>query len=357
MTGISKRPASNTCAEGMPDSGADSVYDQTQNDNSEIIINLPLPNDRHAENPGASAPLFRFSFAGTAPTDADGQLFTIALPVLDRQTISESWVTAGPVHAGEDNHIRFAAADHYLVAHLASNASELKHTERTVEDMYSRLLVFCKRQGFSHLVRTWNYLPDIHHDDGLERYRRFSVGRAHAFDATELADDRLPAGTVIGSAPGTAMSVTTLATRVPLRMVNNPRQVDAFRYPAQYGPRSPSFSRAVLLPGQPKQCLLVSGTASIVGHESLHPNDVAAQTEETCANIIHLIDEAQREQPDRTRRNFSKAAFRVYLRDPEYLEVARAIHQAHFGDAPTIYLQGDICRQELLIETEAAIWL
>ncbi len=40
--------------------------------------------------------------------------------------------------------------------------------------------------------------------------------------------------------------------------------------------------------------LFISGTASIVGHRSLHIGDTAAQTRETLTNIEALLGEANR---------------------------------------------------------------
>src|SRR5690606_13866131 len=68
--------------------------------------------------------------------------------------------------------------------------------------------------------------------------------------------------------------------------VENPRQVSAYRYPRQYGPTPPAFARAMLSPA--KQ-LLVSGTASVVGHASHHVGDAAAQLDETARNLDSLM--------------------------------------------------------------------
>lgn len=355
MTSLGRQAISEPGSDSAPLKESGPMKDQSA-DQVESTVSLPVPNGSRTNQSDTSATLFRFNFDANGQAKADSQTFTIALPMLDQQNISECWTTPGPVRTGDEAGIQFAASDHYLVAHLTCAESELQDTERAVQDSYSKLMAFCSGAGYEHPVRTWNYMPDINLDDGLERYRRFSVGRAHAFDTAGMTDDRLPAGTAIGTVSGTPMCITVLATKVPLRMVNNSRQVDAFRYPAQYGPRSPSFSRAVLIPGQPNDCLLVSGTASVVGHESLHPGDVEAQAEETCANIAHLIKDAQSGEPA-GQGNYTRATFRVYLRRPQDLDAVRSIHQAHFGAAPTIYLQGDICRQELLLETEAAIWI
>ena len=82
------------------------------------------------------------------------------------------------------------------------------------------------------------------------------------------------------------------AARVPGTPVENPRQVSAYRYPRQYGPQAPSFARAMLPPSQAMP-LLLSGTASVVGHESKHHDCVESQLAETFANFDSLIAAAR----------------------------------------------------------------
>src|SRR3546814_8116900 len=54
----------------------------------------------------------------------------------------------------------------------------------------------------------------------------------------------------------------------------------------------PSFSRATLIGDGANARLLVSGTASVVGHESLHAGDLTAQLDETMANLDAQIGRA-----------------------------------------------------------------
>jgi len=75
----------------------------------------------------------------------------------------------------------------------------------------------------------------------------------------------------------------------------------------------------------------------------------AIQTEETCNNIEQVIADAG------CIGSSFHGIFRVYIRNPHDLPAVRRIHELRFGNAPTMYVQGDICRRELLVETEAAI--
>src|SRR6185312_16343901 len=84
--------------------------------------------------------------------------------------------------------------------------------------------------------------------------------------------------------------VYALTARVAGLPVENPRQVNAWRYPREFGPTPPTFARGMATPaGQ----LLISGTAAVVGSASRHEDDIAAQLDETLTNIASLIATAR----------------------------------------------------------------
>ena len=68
--------------------------------------------------------------------------------------------------------------------------------------------------------------------------------------------------------------------------------------------------------------LFVSGTASIVGYETIHPGDVTAQTRETLANIDALLEEANR-VVGAPRYSLDGLKLKVYVRRPEDLAAIR----------------------------------
>lgn len=217
------------------------------------------------------------------------------------------------------------------------------------EQAYRQLLQTCREHGFEHPARIWNYFSDIHGDEqGQERYQAFCVGRAEALEALEVPLGSMPAATAIGTRePG--LLVYLVATRTPARAIENPRQVSAYQYPERYSPKSPAFARATLLVTATGPMLMVSGTASIVGHESRHPDDVVAQARETLSNLQALHDAAGRELP-------GPAWLRVYLRRPEDRAAVASVIAEHYKamkPGPVIqWARGDICRPELLLEIE-----
>lgn len=205
------------------------------------------------------------------------------------------------------------------------------------------------------ILRLWNYLPRINDESsGLERYRQFNIGRQEAFvEAGEDAFAGAPAACALGKAAGT-LSVRFLAGRTRVLPLENPRQVPAWRYSRRYGPKAPTFSRAVLADaGGGRVALLVSGTASIVGEDTVHLGDVRAQTDETFTNLQALIDTAHA----RTGARFAldDLALTVYVRHPADLAAVRERVAAHAprAAAGAVWLQADICRSELLVEIEA----
>jgi len=277
----------------------------------------------------------------------------------DVAALHEAWVTEDTPQAGESEGIQWRRCGDVLygVITLPEDALPASHEatrlQRVSESAYARIFRLLDAQGLPHLWRAWNYLADIHGDDaGLERYRRFNMGRGNAFEqAARSVVGRVPAACAIGLAQG-PLTVAFLAGTVPAVPIENPRQVSAYLYPSEYGPRSPTFSRAALVypPGQ--ELLFISGTASIVGHRSLHPGDVLAQSHETLDNIAAVLAEANsvsRLGPF----NLADLSYRVYVRSAEHVDVVRAALQQRCGKVSAVYLQADICRVELLVEIEA----
>ena len=96
--------------------------------------------------------------------------------------------------------------------------------------------------------------------------------------------------------------------------------------------------------------LLLSGTSSIVQHQTQHVGNLAAQVAETRRNIDHLLNAYSKSLLEAPKPH----AVRFYLRDPQQLALARASYQHSFGDYPEpSFLAADICRTDLSMEIEA----
>jgi chorismate lyase / 3-hydroxybenzoate synthase len=220
---------------------------------------------------------------------------------------------------------------------------------------YREICATLDAQGCPHLLRVWNYLPEINRDSaGTERYRQFNTARQHALrDCGRAHSGRVPAASALGADADSPLVVYFLASRTAPAFVENPRQVSAYNYPRQYGAHSPAFSRATLLHEPGRVTLFISGTASIVGHHSLHPGDAGAQTRETLTNIQALLDQAKRMAPE-VSFSLQSLACKAYVRRQVDLPAIQAQLGAALGaDRRVVYLQADICRQDLLVEVEA----
>ena len=279
----------------------------------------------------------------------DGADCVVPAPRLGGSEPIETW-TAGraarPARLGA-----FAARDDgaSVFAWAEAEAGRADALEEAARELYREALRALAADGRAPL-RFWNYVPRINEDeDGVERYKRFCRGRSLAFEDAYGADfpARLPAASAVG-AEGTRLVVCFLASRLAAEQFENPRQVSAYDYPARYGPRSPSFARATAAGG----AVFVSGTASVVGHETRHAGNADAQLEETLRNLEALLARIDPAAPgEDPLRRFE--TLRVYVRraaDAPRLEAALA---ARLGaGAPTLLLRADICRAELLLEIE-----
>lgn len=259
----------------------------------------------------------------------------------------ETWYPADWRQAGQRGNFFFVEGEDYLLTHGYFHAGD--DICAVARNAYSELLGVARDRGFGYLVKAWNYLPEINRGrDDEERYRQFCVGRGLALDNQLPEDHPVPAATAIGCPADRPLAIIGLWARAPGLAIENPRQVSAFEYPRQYGPRSPFFSRATVVADRH---LLLSGTAAIVGHRSLHPGDGPAQLRETLANLHTLVEQANMVTAGSFQ--FSQAWLRVYLRDPA-LEDLVYTALPHHRDRMVVVC-GDICRAELLLEIDGMI--
>ena len=276
----------------------------------------------------------------------------VDMPVLNGDAMFEVWTSAQPVVRADADGLAAARNSDILFGCLPMELDCRLDTASHVA--YSRIFDFIDREGYGHLLRVWNYVPHINADDaGLERYARFNLGRHEAFSAKgRIIGTDTPAASALGSR-GTQLTVYFLAAKQPGQLVENPRQTSAFNYPAQYGPRSPTFARAMLMQSAGEPQLFVSGTSSIVGHATVHAGNAPAQAQETVANLLTVIAQAQRAGFDASSAQ-AHLLLKAYLRRPADLAMARGCLTKAFGAATTIaYLQADVCRADLLLEVEA----
>lgn len=251
-------------------------------------------------------------------------------------------VVAGALHVpvrqfGGEPRVELLASDELLFG--AVTVEETKPLEEMSRETYARLIRHVREAGYPFFVRMWNFVGSINEVEERERYQLFCAGRHDAFvDAGYHHDVDLPSASAVGM-PGRGLITYFLAARDAGVQVENPRQVAAYNYPPQYGPKSPSFSRATVW----RDTVFVSGTSSVVGHQTVHAGDVETQLDETVRNIEAVLA--------RTGRSLANVvAAKTYVRNAaDYERIASRLADVF---PVNLYLEADICRKDLLLEIE-----
>ncbi len=290
--------------------------------------------------------LAAFSYGSPQAESGDTRVLSTGLATADDVPAMELWRAPGPTTTDTDGPVRFAVHPEYLFGILDLDEGRFRDIADAAESAYRWMREFQDRQTQRHLLRVWNFFDSINTGEGdFERYRLFCVGRARGLG--DLPPDKLPAATAVGRPrPSGRVQVCWLAGRAPGLPIENPRQVRAYRYPREYGPSPPAFARAMRLEtGE----LIGSGTSSIVGHQSRHDGDLAAQVDETLANLRELHRSGGG--------GGEPAGVKVYLR--QRMGDSRILETICAGLSPVeppLLIEADICRRELLVEIEC-LWI
>lgn len=293
--------------------------------------------------------LVAFRFGKTLDPDFNPAVVDTRLATLSGKAMYECWWVAEPVAHKCHGEIRIAECADYAV--MIQDTSESAQDELVTRTRAAYLDLFdaLRSTRHRHVVKIWNYIGAINEGDGdNERYRKFSTGRAMAFAEFDIPNTAAPAATGIGTPNGSGLLTITLTSRHAPAFVENPRQISAFQYPRVYGPSSPKFARGATVVSSNHTLQLLSGTAAIVGHESLHAHNTQLQLDETLRNISALSESLSILD--------GGGVFRVYLKNAadKELVVEKIQTRLQTGKAQVMFLQGDICRRELMIEIDGA---
>lgn len=280
----------------------------------------------------------------------DPRIFSVPLHQ-EGPPMVEVWRTQRPVQSGHYGNIRWASNGMLSFGAIAYVEQDLS-LETSSACLYHQLATFLENSATPCLLRIWNYLDGINlGQSDQERYRQFCVGRVQGW--TDIHTKQLAAASAIGRTDGQRIiHVYWLAANHSGLGVENPRQISAYRYPRQYGPQAPSFVRAMLSPTVKGLPLLLSGTASVRGHQSVHPHQLAQQLDETLLNFRALIDTARAIRPDLPPWFDQSTRLRIYVRHRHDIPKLIELLSNRLGKVPMMFVQGDVCRRDLLLEMD-----
>ena len=288
--------------------------------------------------------------------DTDKPLFSVGLPNLALSNIAEVWYSDTPVKTASVEGIQLAWNDDILFGHVLFDETQHENTALATKYAYELILKSIQKQSYPHLLRVWNYLDSINKDEpGLLHYQDFCLGRQQTLDNTGHWDYIPPASTAIGTTCG-GLQIYFIAAKKTGLQLKNPRQASDFLYPRLYGPVRPTFSRGLLKKWKDTTHLYISSTSSIVGHKKRHIGQVQLQLDEVLNNIEALIEFAVKKHNLPINSLTDLSYLKVYLCDLFMLSVSEELLIRRYGSQlpPVLFLRGDVCEADMLIEVEAA---
>lgn len=274
------------------------------------------------------------------------------------KSIYEVWFTDETVEYKQYAHCVEGKSAHYCFRAVEENDSEGDHSE-SAEKAYSNIFHEFDFDAF-RVVRFWNYIPGINeHGEHDEHYKEFCEGRERAFfNFYQENGEVYPAATGIGTS-GNVLCIILLAVHIDAgrHNIENPRQIPAYEYPSKFGISSPKFSRATYVQYKKEKIFFLSGTASIIGSSTVYERDVEKQLDTTIENINILFSEENllKHSLNSDSNDMNLRYIKVYIKNWEDYPKVRAICEKNYDKDKILYMQSDVCRQELLIEIEG-IW-
>lgn len=287
---------------------------------------------------------------------SDGNIpLQIALQDISSSPISEHW--SGLARNQDWHEWNLFQNQNYIIARVPTASVQSDSLDQVTEASYVALFDCMQQLDYPYLCRTWNYFPEITQVANAthNRYQLFCTGRSRAYQTCKQLHAQYPAATVVGSQRD-ELCIYFIASKLSGYAIENSKQVSAYNYPKKYSTDAPLFSRAFLHKTNTQTILFISGTASIRGHTSQHEDDVCQQTSICLDNIKTLLETSHDRYGLAANQLKQLSSLKVYLKYPHHLEtVKNLIHSNCGSQLPTAYLQGHLCRDDLLVEIEAVL--
>jgi len=236
---------------------------------------------------------------------------------------------------------------------------------------FAEQLLMKEDMSFGNIVRQWNYIPSIlsinkFEHSSLQNYQIFNDIRALYF-SPELFKNGFPAATGIGSNYG-SVTIDFIAVSSDdeklVMPIKSPVQQNAYSYTdkvlegealsVESGKKPPLFERGKLVSYHDIDYVFISGTASIKGENTISEGDVAGQTKITINNIKELTVKKNMESMGVDGSDTPVYDYvRVYMKNREDFSVIKQIVEQQMEVKDIVYVEADICRNNLLVEIEA----
>ncbi len=222
--------------------------------------------------------------------------------------------------------------------------------------------------SFNNVVRQWNFIGNIlEMNNSFQNYQVFNEVRSEFYQSYRTVHG-YPAATGIGMKLGGVIidfCAVMPKGQISIKPIENPNQVNAYEYGQEVlkgtsdsgktVKHPPQFERALLMAGQIQSTLFISGTASIIGQETIGIDDVEKQTFVTLDNLNKLADNKRLGRMI-TSDDMEWGKFillRVYIKKQDDFKKVKSICQERLPGVPAIFIESDICRDDLLVEIEA----
>jgi len=301
--------------------------------------------------------LTHLHFGDSSENGRDYLSIQTELELLGSNLFAQYWFTDQQVVQASYKNIHYAHTAQMMFGLIQLPCSTGGNFHALAHKAYCEIYECLQSTSCMHLLRTWNFFPQITDKDSQRlqqnRYEVFCHGRLQAMHDRGIKAKVYPAATVIGSHDNN-LQIYFLASDTPGTAVENPRQTSAYHYPVEDNHTQPLFSRGLLKTWGQRTHFYVSGTASIVGHETLHIDDVCAQLNESINNVETLVAHANDKHHTQLNAQDDLLYMKVYIRHREDVEQINQVLAARLSNnTPRALLLGDMCRENLLVEIEA----
>jgi len=217
----------------------------------------------------------------------------------------------------------------------------------------------------SDITRQWNYIEGILTiKESHQNYQSFNDARTKSY-RDHFRERGYPAATGIGMKAGGVL-IEYIAIKgntfknVP---IDNPVQIPAHKYhqdclkglPTGNRKTTPKFERGRYVSLQGEEIIFVSGTAAISGEKTADPGDAEQQTRITIDNIDRLVSEDNLAKNNIPSGDLKFNYLRIYVKEKKDFKKVREICNNRYGNVPIVWLQADICRDDLMVEIEGTL--